>query len=167
MWRTAVSPRVPALSVTALEGAEEGHVVEAWAVLRGEANIGGRVVIADWRCDWIGLGLAERLALDGCHVRLAVNGMVAGQTIPQYARDVWLGRLHRLGVEIVPHVRPYGVDGETAYFQHTLSGEPVIFDGVDTLVTALGHRPGPELQHRIKRVGVIKVVLISVMPSHR
>lgn len=137
---TGAQPHAPAI-----EGADEGHVVEAWAVLRGEANIGGRVVIADWRCDWIGLGLAERLALDGCHVRLAVNGMVAGQTIPQYARDVWLGRLHRLGVEIVPHARPFGVDGETAYFQHTLSGEPVIFDAVDTLVTALGHRPDTRL----------------------
>jgi len=45
------------------------------------------VVIADWRCDWVGLGLAELLVKQGRHVRLAVNGMVAGQNIPQYARD--------------------------------------------------------------------------------
>lgn len=124
----------------AIEGAEEGHVVDPWAVLRGEANVGSRAVIADWRCDWVGLGLAERLARDGCHVRLCVNGMVAGQGIPQYARDAWLGTLHRLGVEVRPHLRLFGVDADSAYFQHVLSGEPVILDGVDTLVAALGHR---------------------------
>lgn len=121
-----------------IEGADEAHVVSAWQVLEDQANVGARAVIADWRCDWVGMGLAERLARDGCHVRLAVNGMVAGQTIPQYARDSWLGDLHKLGVEIIPHMRLYGADAQDAYFQHTLSGEPVILEEVDTLVTALG-----------------------------
>lgn len=124
---------------TDIEGVDEAHVVDAWQVLDGQVNVGKRAVIADWRCDWIGLGLAERLARDGCHVRLAVNGQVAGQSIPQYTRDKWLGDLHRLGVEIISHVRLYGVDGEDAFFQHTLSGEPVILAEVDTLVTSLGH----------------------------
>ena len=123
------------------EGSEEGHVVSAWQVLQGEANVGSRVAIADWRCDWIGLGLAEQLARDGCHVRLAVNGMTAGQSIPQYARDKWLGDLHRLGVEIIPYARLFGVDQDSAYFQHTLSGEPIVLEGIDTVVTSLGHQP--------------------------
>jgi len=113
-------------------------VVSAWQVLEDQANVGARAVIADWRCDWVGMGLAERLARDGCHVRLAVNGMVAGQTIPQYARDSWLGDLHKLGVKIIPHMRLYGADAQDAYFQHTLSDEPVILEEVDTVVTALG-----------------------------
>jgi hypothetical protein len=109
-------------------------------VLQG-ANVGARVVIADWRCDWVGLGLAERLARNGSQVRLAVNGTMAGASIPQYARDKWLGDLHRLGVEVLPYMRLFGVDEDTAYFQHTLSGEAVILEGTDTLVTALGHQP--------------------------
>jgi len=125
----------------AIEGSEEGHVVSAWQVLQGEANVGSRVAIADWRCDWIGLGLAEQLARDGCHVRLMVNGMTAGQSIPQYARDKWLGDLHRLGVEVVPFTRLFGVDQDSAYFQHTLSGEPIMMEGIDTVVTSLGHQP--------------------------
>ena len=137
-----------------IEGAEEAHVVTAWQVLEGKANIGARAVVADWRCDWVGLGLAERLARNGCHVRLAVNGMVAGQTIPQYARDAWLGNLHKLGVEIIPHVRLFGIDPEDAYFQHTLSGEPVVLEAVDTLVTALGHTPNTELERALKELAV-------------
>lgn len=124
---------------TKIEGAEEGHIVEAWDVISGRANVGSRVAIADWRGDWIALGLAEMLAQNGCQVRLAVNGMTAGLSIPQYARDAWLGKLHTLGVEITPYLRPYGVDEDSAYFQHTLSGKPVVFEGVDTLVTSLGH----------------------------
>ena len=137
-----------------IDGADDAHVVNAWQVLEGQTNVGGRVVIADWRCDWVGLGLAELLVKQGRHVRLAVNGMVAGQNIPQYARDIWIGILHKLGVEIIPHVRVVGVDSEDVYFQHTLSGEPVILTSVDTLVTALGHSAETKLEkdlnaHRI------------------
>jgi hypothetical protein len=108
-------------------------------VLRDEANVGNSVVIADWRCDWVGLGLAEKLARAGCRVRLCSNGYMAGQTIQQYVRDNWLGTLHKLGVELLPMVRLFGADAETAYFQHTASGEAVLCDGMETLVLAMGH----------------------------
>ena len=136
-----------------LEGIEEAHVVEAWRVLRDEANVGHNVVIADWRCDWIGLGLAEKLARSGCHVRLAVNGTMAGHSISAPVRDHWVGVLHELGVEIVTYARAYGVDTDSAYFQHTTSGKPIIFDQVDTLVTALGHEPVTALEQALESWG--------------
>ncbi len=129
-----------------IEGAETAHVVTPWQILNDEVNVGASVVIADWRCDWIGLGIAEKLARDGCRVRLCVNGYMPGQTIQQYVRDSWIGVLHRLGVEIVPFVRLYGVDEDTVYFQHTTSGEPVICEEVDTLVAALGHERVADLE---------------------
>lgn len=146
---TGAVPRWPAI-----EGQEDGHVVDAWQVLKGEANVGGSAVIADWRGDWIGLGLAEKLARDGCRVRLAVAGLMAGQTIPQYVRDHWVGTLHRLGVEVIPYARLYGVDGETAYFQHIASGEAVILEGVDTLVLAQGHHAVSELSEELAGLGL-------------
>jgi len=121
-----------------VEGAEEAHVVDALAVLRGEANVGSSVVIADWRCDWVGLGLAEKLARDGCRVRLCSNGYMAGQTIQQYVRDSWLGTMHRLGVELIPMARLFGADQDSVYFQHTTSNEPLICEDVDTLVLSMG-----------------------------
>lgn len=131
---TGARPRWPDF-----EGRDEAHVVDAWQVLRDEANVGNSVVIADWRCDWVGLGLAEKLARAGCRVRLCSNGYMAGQTIQQYVRDNWLGTLHKLGVELLPMVRLFGADAETAYFQHTASGEAVLCDGMETLVLAMGH----------------------------
>ena len=133
-----------------IEGRENAHVVNAWQILEGKANVGSRVAIADWRCDWVGLGLAELLARQGCHVRLACNGMVPGQTVNQYVRDNWLGILHKLNVETLTHLRLHGIDSEDAYFQHTLSGEPVILNNVDTLVTAFGAGSSNTLEKDLK-----------------
>jgi 2,4-dienoyl-CoA reductase-like NADH-dependent reductase (Old Yellow Enzyme family) len=129
-----------------LPGMDEGHVLGAWEVITGKARAGKSVVVADWRCDWIGLGLAEQLARDGCSVRLCVNGMMAGQTIQQYVRDPWLGRMHELEVEIIPLVRLHGVDSDTVYFEHTTSGLPVLCEGVDTLVLSMGHESVCDLE---------------------
>ena len=84
------------------------------------------------------------------YVRLACNGMVPGQTINQYVRDNWLGTLHKLNVETFTHLRLRGIDSEDAFFQHTLSGEPVILDDVDTLVTAFGAEPANTLEAELK-----------------
>ncbi len=138
---TGARPHVPQF-----EGAEEAHVVDAWRVLSGEANIGASVVIADWRCDWIGLGLAEKLARDGCRVRLCVPGTVPGLAIQQYLRDQWMGVIHTLGVEVIPYTRLHGADRDAVYFQHTTSGEAVVCDDADTLVLALGHERVADLE---------------------
>lgn len=122
-----------------LEGAEEAHVVEAWSVIKGEANVGSNVVIADWRCDWIGMGLAEQLARNGCNVTLAVDGYMPGQMIQMYVRDHWAATLHKLGVKVIPYARVFGADADSVYLQHVTSGEAIIVEEVDTLVTALGH----------------------------
>jgi 2,4-dienoyl-CoA reductase-like NADH-dependent reductase (Old Yellow Enzyme family) len=130
---TGAQPRVPPLDLG------EAHVADAWSVLRGEANVGGRVVVADWRCDWIGLGIAEKLARDGCRVRLCVTGPVAGGELPMMVRDTAMANLHRLGVEVIPYARLAGADSTTVYFQHMASREPVICEDVDTLVLASHH----------------------------
>lgn len=129
-----------------MEGGEDTHVVDAWQVLAGQANVGSRVLIADWRADWIGLGLAERLARDGCTVTLCVEGLFAGETIHGYVRDVMVANLHRLGVEIIPYARLYGSDASTIYMEHTASGEPIIFEGIETLVLSQGHDRVDELE---------------------
>ena len=78
---TGSRPRTPSF-----DGADVAHVVEPWQVITGEASTGGSVLIADWACDWVGLGLAEKLAREGCHVRLCATGMVPGELIPQGVR---------------------------------------------------------------------------------
>ena len=138
----------------AFEGAEDAHVVTAWQVMKGEANVGGRVVIAEWKPDWIGMGVAEKLAREGRHVRLCVDGLMAGQTLPFYVRDEMVGRLHRLGVEIIPYARLYGADENTVYMQHATSGEPILLEEVDTLVLSQGHQSVTGLADELAGTGI-------------
>ena len=145
---TGAGPRRPPI-----EGGESAHVVDAWQVLREEVNVGASVAIADWRCDWMGLGLAERLARAGCRVRLYANGYMPGQTIQQYVRDAWLGTLHKLGVEWTPMARLFGADEDSAYFQHTVNGEAIVAEGVDTLVLAMGQEADQRLAAELEGFG--------------
>jgi NADPH-dependent 2,4-dienoyl-CoA reductase/sulfur reductase-like enzyme len=146
---TGSSPRKPAF-----EGADSTMVVDAWEVIAGRARVGRSVVVADWRCDWVGLGIAEKLAREGCRVRLCAQGLAPGETIQSMVRDRWVGDLHRLGVETIPYVRLYGADEEAVYFQHVTSGEPVICEEVDTLVLALAQRSEEELAEALEPLGV-------------
>lgn len=131
---TGARPRRPALPFSG-----RVRVIDAWQVLQGDEAVGNSVVIADWRADWIGIGLAEKLTAPGRTVRLCINGYMPGQTIQQYARNAAIGRLHRLGVDWFPCLRLLGTEEDRVLLQHTLSGAAVTYDGVDTLVLSLGH----------------------------
>jgi hypothetical protein len=99
------------------------------------------VVIYDWRSDWVGIGLAEKLASQGCYVRLAVNGVSAGTAIQSYVRDAAIARLSEAGIETIPYARLYGADENAVYLLHTASQQPIVLENVDTLVIASPMRP--------------------------
>ncbi|HRO14348.1 MAG TPA: FAD-dependent oxidoreductase [Paracoccus sp. (in: a-proteobacteria)] len=146
---TGARPFVPELES---DGAMQ--VVTAWQLLRGEAKAGARVVVADWRADWIGPGLALMLAQAGSHVDLAVSGVHMGENVPLYVRDVMAGELHKLGVNVTPYARLFGTDGDTVFMQHIMSEQPILFEGVDTLVLSSGHLPVDDLAAEIEAMGI-------------
>jgi len=130
---------------------DEAQVVTAWDVLENRVNVGSSVVVADWRCDWVGLGVAEKLASEGCSVRLCVNGEMAGEMLHSFLRHQWVARLHNLNVEIIPYLRLFGADSDTVYMQHVLSEQPVICENTDTLILAYGHRSVISLHDELYR----------------
>lgn len=137
---TGARPRVPDLI-----GDGELQIVTAWDILKGDAKIGSSVVVADWRCDWIGVGIAEQLARAGHRVRLAVNGLSPAYLLQSYMRDLAIARLGQLNIEFVPHARIYGFASNTVYFQQTTSREPIVLEEIDTLVLCSGHESLDEL----------------------
>jgi hypothetical protein len=115
---------------------EAKQVVHAVDILAGRVKTGARVAVYDWMGDWTGCGIAEMLAAEGAHVRLAVNHHCAGANMQTYVRFESIARLHKAGVEVHPWLRLYGGDGRTAYFIHTPSREAVVMEDVDTIVLA-------------------------------
>lgn len=142
---TGATPYLPPFS-------REGtlQILDAWQVLRGEGTAGQSVVVIDWRADWIGIGIAQHLAQSGRSVRLAVNGIAVGESLPLYVRDDAAATLHKLGVQVLPYMRLYGSDSDSVYLQHVASEEAVVIEKVDTLVLCTGHMSNDELVDSIE-----------------
>ena len=124
-----------------LELANDPPVFDAWDVIRGAALPDGRAVVVDWRCDWVGPGVALLLAGGGHQVTLASNGYTPGFRIQQYVRDATLAALARARVEVLLLVRPFGYDGSAVFLQHTLTEEAVIVEDAAALILASGCVP--------------------------
>lgn len=149
----------------AKEGGTRDHVLLAEDVISGAARPGARVLVADWRCDWIGIGVALQLAGMGHDVRLAVNGLCAGQNLPIYLRDHLAARLHRAGIAVIPYARLFGIDEDTAYLTHTASGEPILCEGVDSVVLANGRRPVLDLEAALEASGRPHILIGDCMTA--
>ena len=102
----------------------------------------------------VGLGVAEKLALDGCQVQLAFNGAQLGESLMQYMRDHAAGRMFDLGVTLHSYARVFGVDADTVYLEHAMARKPIVCEGVDTLVTALGHEAVDDLEGELAGMGL-------------
>ena len=137
-----------------IECGDAGLLIEAADYLSGKSMPGGRVVVADWRCDWIGIGVAVLLNRKGHYVRLAVNGLCAGQNLQPYVRDLWAGRLHEAGIEVIPYARLAGVDADAAYFLHGASGRVFVVEGADSVVLASARAPRTDLEHGLRGLGI-------------
>ncbi|WP_112310974.1 oxidoreductase [Pseudogemmobacter bohemicus] len=132
----------------------EIRIATAWQILRREVKPGSKLVVADWRSDWIGPGVAELMAREGAGVDLAVNGLYMGEALPFYVRDATAASLHRLGVRVTPYARLIGCFGDTVFMQHTASDLPIAFEGVDMLVLSTGHLPFDGLRGEIAALGI-------------
>ena len=120
-------------------------ILQTWDVIRGAAVPDGHVVVADFRSDWTGLGVATMLAGRGHRVTLAVVGTMAGQRIQQYVRDTMTASARRAHVDIRPTLRLYGADSSAVFLQDVLTGDAVVVEDVAALVLAQGQTPEDSL----------------------
>jgi pyruvate/2-oxoglutarate dehydrogenase complex dihydrolipoamide dehydrogenase (E3) component len=138
-----------------LEIMDSPWIADAGDVIRQPAAVPpGKIVVADFRGDWVGLGTARLLAAAGHPVTLAVRGYAAGESLQQYVRDRLLAAISRQRITVLPLVRPFGVDDDTVYLQHVLTDEPVLAEGVAGLVLACGSAPEGDLLEALESAGV-------------
>jgi 2,4-dienoyl-CoA reductase-like NADH-dependent reductase (Old Yellow Enzyme family)/thioredoxin reductase len=146
---TGARPYEPPLE---LEGVE---VSQAWDVLAGPVPSGKRVVVADWSGDAAGLDCADVLGGAGNDVTLALEAITVGESVHQYQRNLYLGRLYRAGIQIVHHVRVTGARSGAVELENLLAPELESELAADLLVLALGRVPADGLAAELEAGGLV------------
>jgi hypothetical protein len=119
-------------------------VVQAWDVLAGNRP-SGRIVVADWGRDSIGLDCAEVLAAAGADVTLMIGAIYPGQSLHQYHRNSYIGRLCRAGVRIEHYQGLASAADGAVYFRNVCAPELETTIVAETLVLCLGRVPCDDL----------------------
>jgi 2,4-dienoyl-CoA reductase-like NADH-dependent reductase (Old Yellow Enzyme family) len=135
---TGARPYMPTLPSTDLE------IVPAWDAIRSPQDVSGPVLIADWGGGWDGLDAAERLAGADREVTLACAGLVPGETLHQYQRNLYLSRLDEQRITILHH-HELALDTRALELRHVFSGARKPLPDVASLVVAQGRVPADEL----------------------
>jgi 2,4-dienoyl-CoA reductase-like NADH-dependent reductase (Old Yellow Enzyme family) len=137
-------PHVPATLPTDLP------IVQAWDAIDEPTAVPSPALVADWGGGWDGLDAAERLAGAGVQVTLACAGLVPGETLHQYQRNLYLSRLDELGVEILHHVELAAGPDQEAVLRHLFSGRHRPLPATATLVIAQGRVPADDLWRELE-----------------
>ncbi|UVI34824.1 FAD-dependent oxidoreductase [Brevibacterium spongiae] len=150
---TGAIQRMPGLEI-----ADDALVLGARDYLRESLDLpAGRVLVTDWKGDWIGLGIALRLAEAGRQVSLATAANFAGAAIQQYTRTLLVSQALRMGrINFINDARLVGVDSDTGYLQSTLCEVVHEVEGVAaTIVSAAPRSVTPDLVFGTASVTVI------------
>jgi len=130
------------------------RVVQAWEVIADPGSIEGPVLVADWGGGYEGLDATELLAAAGCQVELASAGVVPGEDVHQYQRNLYLARLDEAGVRIRHHLE---LTADGSALRHVFSGREEEIGPIATLVLAQGRTPDDELWRTLEgRPGVVR-----------
>lgn len=125
----------------------ERPLVQAWDAIADPAAVRGPALIADWGGEWAGVDAAERLAEAGVETTLACAATVPAETLHQYQRNGYLGRLDRLGVRILEHME---LIADGSGLRHVFSGRLAPLPAGGTLVLALGRVPDDALYRALE-----------------
>ena len=160
---TGALPYAPLIEI--LAGEVNSPVVNSWEVLNGADLPAGEILVADWRGDWIGLGVATLIAQRGHRVTLAVQGWAAGHALQQYVRNEMLADAIRHKVTIRTDLRIRGIAGNTVLLGHTLTGALLEIPQVSAIVLATGHTSSDSLfAELVGRVENVKLIGDALAP---
>jgi pyruvate/2-oxoglutarate dehydrogenase complex dihydrolipoamide dehydrogenase (E3) component len=102
-------------------------------------------VIADWGGDATALDCAEVLTVAGREVVLAVGSVTPAETLHQYTRNVYVGRLCRLGIEIRHYYDVVSANGGEVRLQNVFAPELETTTPADAVVLSMGRVPEDSL----------------------
>ncbi|HSC46550.1 MAG TPA: NAD(P)/FAD-dependent oxidoreductase [Gammaproteobacteria bacterium] len=135
----AIRPNIP--------GIADVNVITARDLLEGHAKAFGTALVVGGGC--AGAQTAEFLAAEGHPVTIAeAEGDIAADA-PLDERNLLLGRLKGLGVNIMTHTRMLSIEEDAVNLQ---TGEEIFGLSVDTVVLCLGSRPVSKLERELSGI---------------
>ena len=141
-----------------LPWARDQRVVTAWEALERPESIKGPVLVLDWGGGWTGPDVAEALAQRNIEVTLATAGPMVGESVHQYQRNRYLGRLDDLGVTLRVGIE-VAEQGGRVVLRNVFSGRTEPLGRWGAIVLEQGRAPEDELwlaldgDERVVRVG--------------
>ena len=142
-----------------IPGIRGDGVCEVRQVLRGEATVGGSILIIAGDEHSEALSTAEFLADLGKKVEVLSREYHCGSTLEPCTKQVLYQRLFGKGVALTPHTWVKEISGDTVVAYNIFTGEERRITGVDTVVIACGGQEDNALYHALKdRVKEIHLV---------
>jgi mycofactocin system FadH/OYE family oxidoreductase 2 len=131
-----------------------GPLVHVADVVSGAAAVGPRVLVVDHDGHLRGSGVADLLAGQGRHVRVASEQLYVGQGIDLKTLYPLQRRLREQGVEMLPSTRLAGWDGGRPVVADVFTGATRTLGDVDTVVWAAAGRVADELLGPLREAGL-------------
>ncbi|UCD71869.1 MAG: mycofactocin system FadH/OYE family oxidoreductase 2 [Syntrophobacterales bacterium] len=127
------------------------QVFNVWQVLKGEAEIGERVLLIDGDGHHKATSTAELLADHGRKVDIITDALFVGMELGPIG-DLYSSRQRLLqkGVTFTADTRVEEINGTAVRAVNIYSNEVHIYDGYDTVVVIMANRPNDELYFRLK-----------------
>ncbi|MCM3569033.1 FAD-dependent oxidoreductase [Neobacillus mesonae] len=133
-----------------VEGIDLPHVVTAWDILTRRKEPGKKVVVADWKGDMTGVGVALYLKELGCDVELVTSCYQVGHSIQEKVRTFTLTQLFLKEIEMTSQYKLSKAGPNSVTFSNIYTGQELKRENVDTLVLAYGLLQENDLFHELK-----------------
>jgi mycofactocin system FadH/OYE family oxidoreductase 2 len=132
-------------------GADGPNIYNVWQVLRGEAELGEKVLFIDYDGHHQATATAELLADRGKKVHMLTSSLFVGTDLGP-VQDLYLTRQRLLqkGVTFTPDIAVMEIKGLEANGFNVYSNEWQTFSGYDSIVLAMGNRVDDDLYKALK-----------------
>lgn len=131
-------------------GADLPHVVTAWDILTRRKEPGKKVVVADWKGDMTGVGVALYLKELGCNVELVTSCYQVGHSIQEKVRTFTLTQLFLKEIKMTAQYKLSKAGPNSVSFSNIYTGQELKRENIDTLVLAYGLLQENDLFHELK-----------------
>lgn len=132
-------------------GCNGPRVFNIWQVLKGEADIGDRILFIDYDGHHQATSTAEYLADLGKKVHIVTSALFVGSELGP-SQDLYLSRqrLMQKGVSFTSNFAVIEIRGTVVHGLNVYSNEGQVFSDFDTVVTAMGNEVDDSLYYALK-----------------